>query len=162
MLTLKSSAFADNGKMPKKYTIDGGHVSLPLQWDNPPEATKSFALLMEDLDVPEEYGGMFIHWMVIDIPADVTKLEEDKLPVGAKYVENMFSAMGMTEHLNYGPPWPPGEHKYRFTLYALKAETLGLVQDAGYENFKKSVEANMIDSVSLIGVYGPAETPLPV
>ncbi|MFC1944359.1 YbhB/YbcL family Raf kinase inhibitor-like protein [Chloroflexota bacterium] len=159
---LKSPAFKDNGLIPKKYTADGEKISPPLQWDAPPAGTKSFALLMEDMDVPEEYGSMFIHWMVVEIPANARGFEEGKLPAGAKYIPNMFSAMGMTELTNYGPPWPPSSaHRYKFTLYAIGKESLGLAADAGYEGFTRAVGANTIDSWSLTGVYGPAETPLP-
>lgn len=61
MLTLKSSAFENNGVMPEKYTIDGEKVSPPLEWENAPAGTKSFALIMLDLDVPVELGGFFLH-----------------------------------------------------------------------------------------------------
>ena len=156
---LKSPAFNDGGKMPKKHTIDGGSTSPPLQWGDPPKGTKSFALLMEDLDVPPEYGGMFIHWMVADIPAACRSSEEGKIPAGSKSINNMYAGSGKMEFAQYGPPWPPGSHRYKFTLYSLNAEKLGLAADAGFQKFKEAVDAYKLGAESLIGVYGPAETP---
>ena len=156
---LKSSAFENNGAIPKKYTIDGDKVSPPLVWSDLTPETKSYALLMEDLDVPEAMGGVFIHWMVYDIPEGVRAFEEGKLPEGAKYVPNTYAQWGMKDFENYGPPWPPASHRYKFTLYALGVENLGVVAD--YEDFMKAVRDNQIVALSLIGIYGPAETPLP-
>lgn len=166
---LKSPAFQEGGRLPVKYTIDGGKVSPPLRWDNPPKGTKSFALLMDDLDVPKQYGGIFIHWMVYDISASVRELPEGaspagKMPAGAKEVPNFYAQMGManTPLARYGAPWPPTpNHRYRFTLYALKVERLGLPEKAGYTEFLAAVQANTIKSEQLIGIFGPAKTPLP-
>ncbi len=166
---LTSPAFKNGEKLPAKYTIDGDKLSPPLKWEKQPKGTKSFALLMEDLDVPAEYGGIFIHWMVCDIPANVKELSEGasqsgKLPSGSKEIPNFYAQMGMagTPMAKYGPPWPATpNHKYQFTLYALKVEKLGLAADAGYPDFQKAVKANMLQSSTLIGVFGPAKTPLP-
>ena len=166
---LTSSAFKDGGQLPVKYTIDGDKVSPPLKWDNPPKGTKSFALLMDDLDVPVEYGGIFIHWMVYDIPANVRELSEGasptgKLPPGSRELPNFYAQVGMADSpmAKYGPPWPiTPNHRYQFTLYALKVDKLGLAASAGYEDFQKAVKANMLQSSTLMGIFGPAKTPFP-
>jgi Raf kinase inhibitor-like YbhB/YbcL family protein len=167
---LTSPAFKDGGKIPVKYTGDGEKLSPPLKWGDPPKGTKSFTLLMDDLDVPKEYGGIFIHWMVYDIPANARELAEGasnagKLPSGAKEVPNFFTQMGAAgaAMTKYGPPWPPTpNHRYRFILYALKVDKLGLAANATYPDFQKAVKDNMIQSWTLIGVFGPAKTPLPM
>ncbi len=169
VLMLRSPAFTNGGRIPQKYTIDGQKASPPLKWDDPPGGTKSFAILMEDLDVPKEYGGIFIHWMVHDIPASARELSDGarpdgKLPDGAREVPNFYARMGManTPMVKYGPPWPPTpDHRYKFTLFALKVEKLQLGRDAGYEEFMKEVKKNMLSTSELIGVYGPSRTPLP-
>jgi len=165
---LNSPAFNDGGKIPVKYTIDGEKLSPPLNWGNPPKETKSFALLMDDLDVPKEYGGIFIHWMVYDIPASARELAEGasnkgKLPADSKEVPNFYVQMGdaAAALTKYGPPWPPTpNHRYRFTLYALKVEKLGLAANATYPEFQKAVQDNTIQSWTLTGVFGPAQTPM--
>lgn len=165
---LTSPAFKNGGRLPEKYTIDGEKVSPPLKWDNPPQGTKSFALLMDDHDVPKEFGGLFVHWMVYDIPAQVRELTDGaspsgKLPAGAKEVPNFYANVGManTPFAKYGPPWPPTpDHKYKFTLYNLKVEKLKLAPGAGYEQFLTAVQKEAISTLELIGVYGPAKTPM--
>lgn len=165
-MQLKSPVFNDNGRIPEKYTIDGEAVSPPLYWVKPPLPTRSFALLMDDIDVPKELGGVFRHWMVYDIPGHMRELKDgaspDKMPAGAKELPNTYTQFGMPKYSHYGPPWPPTpDHRYVFTLFALKVVHLGLAPDATYEQFMEAVQANTIEAAKLTGVYGPAKTPLP-
>src|SRR5437588_12962117 len=46
--SLKSSAFGQGDRVPDKYTPDGGDLSPPLEWSDPPAGTKSFALIVDD------------------------------------------------------------------------------------------------------------------
>ena len=52
-MNLSSSAFANNGAIPKKYTCDGGDVSPPLSWSAVPPGAKSLALIVDDPDAPD-------------------------------------------------------------------------------------------------------------
>ena len=166
-MKLESSAFADGGLIPEKYTIDGEKVSPPLKWDNVPGGAKSLALVMVDYDVPPEYGGKVIHWMVYDIPVDTRELEDGaspsgQLPPGTKEFPNAYTAFGMPELARYGPPWPPAAHRYQFTLYAVGFEQLLLLPDTNPDRFVEIVAARSIAaSNTLIGIYGPAKLPLP-
>src|ERR1700730_7520203 len=78
VFTLTSSAFQDNGTIATKNAGNdksnpncvGDNVSPPLVWRNPPEGTKSFALLMVD---PEGRAPAGVSHMVIyGIPAAAT------------------------------------------------------------------------------------------
>lgn len=51
-LVLTSAAFLHEETIPQKYTCDGDDISPPLSWSDPPEGTKSFALLVDDPDAP--------------------------------------------------------------------------------------------------------------
>ncbi|MCX8000630.1 MAG: YbhB/YbcL family Raf kinase inhibitor-like protein, partial [Leptospiraceae bacterium] len=73
-LELKSSAFQANQMIPDKYTCDGQDISPPLEWSGVPKETKSFALIMDDPDAPV---GLWVHWVVYNIPVEVTKLPEN-------------------------------------------------------------------------------------
>ncbi len=44
-MQVKSTAFEENGLIPRKYTCDGADVSPPLRWLKPPAGTKSIALM---------------------------------------------------------------------------------------------------------------------
>jgi Raf kinase inhibitor-like YbhB/YbcL family protein len=86
MMMLRSSAFEDTQTMPPKYAKKGENVSPPLSWDNVPQGTKSFALAVVDR---HPVARNFVHWLVIDMSADVTSLEEGasgsaRMPAGSR------------------------------------------------------------------------------
>lgn len=164
MFQLKSTAFPDGGAIPKKYTIDGEKLSPPLGWSDAPPGTKSFALTMTDSDAPPQmFPGIFVHWMVCDIPASVTSIAEGKSPRGATVLKNTFFGFGVKDMgSGYGPPWPPDKaHRYVFTLYALRVKSLGVGADADYAAFTKCILPETIAATALVGKYGPAITPMP-
>ncbi|MBN2467553.1 MAG: YbhB/YbcL family Raf kinase inhibitor-like protein [Deltaproteobacteria bacterium] len=115
-LIVKSSAFQEGAMIPKPYTCDGRDVSPPLEWDTPPDGTKSLALICDDPDAPM---GTWVHWVLYDLPPHVRELPENVplrrvLENGAKQGNNDFRTTG------YGGPCPPrGTHRYFFKLYAL-------------------------------------------
>ena len=74
---LRSGSFADQGQLPKDFVhhamgAGGDNVSPDLSWEGAPEGTQSFALTMYDPDAPT--GSGWWHWVVYDIPANVTSL----------------------------------------------------------------------------------------
>lgn len=58
-LTLRSSAFRDQGPIPARYTCDGDEKPPPLTWSAPPAGTTELTLTVEDPDAPKP---PFIHW----------------------------------------------------------------------------------------------------
>ena len=102
----------------------GQDATPNMTWKDPPEGTKSFALVMEDISVnpardnSPEPRGKFTHWVVYNIPKDVRQLSGAVLKdatVGIPY---------------QGPNPPKGEkaHTYVFTLYALNTDKLTLAE----------------------------------
>ena len=70
------------------FGCTGGNVSPDLQWTPGPEGTKSYAVTVYDPDAPT--GSGWWHWIVYNIPADVTALDSgagdlggERLPAGA-------------------------------------------------------------------------------
>ena len=51
-LSLTSDAFRDGQPIPSKYSCDGADETPALEWDEPPDGTKSFALVIDDPDAP--------------------------------------------------------------------------------------------------------------
>ncbi len=72
-LTLVSPAFKNGDNIPAQFTCNGSDVSPPLYWQNPPENTVSFALIVNDVDAPT---GDWVHWLIFNIPAQVWLLSE--------------------------------------------------------------------------------------
>ena len=107
-LTVKSPAFENNKLIPSKYTCDGEEVSPPLTVEGIPEKTKSLALIMEDPDAP---AGLFIHWLVWNIPP-TNEIQENSVP-GTE-------GLNTNKKNSYHGPCPPGgTHRYYFKVYAL-------------------------------------------
>jgi len=66
--------------IPRDYTADGKNMSPPITWTNAPAATKEFALIMDDPDVPMPQP--FVHWVIYKIPAAAKGLPEN-IPIDA-------------------------------------------------------------------------------
>src|SRR2546425_10201022 len=114
--SISSPSFQNGKDIPKKFTCDGDDVSPALSWMDPPQGSKSFALIADDPDAPR---GTWTHWVLYDIPADVQELSagighDESLRNGAKQGKNDFGNIG------YGGPCPPSgaAHRYHFKLYA--------------------------------------------
>jgi len=148
-IKITSSAFAEGGMIPPKYTCDGRDISPPLGWDAVPEGTKSIALISDDPDAPM---GTWVHWVLFNLPAETRKLEEkippDKtLPSGAKQGITDFGRVG------YGGPCPPGgTHRYFFKIYALDTK-LDLAAGAKKHELLKAMEGHILGQGQLIGKY---------
>ena len=147
---LRSSAFRENELIPKKYTCDGSDVSVPLSWGDPPQGTKSFALIADDPDAP---AGTWVHWVLYDLPPDTRELPEsssrqEHLENGAKQGKNDFGKIG------YGGPCPPAgrSHRYFFKLYALD-QTTGLQAKAAKQQVLDAIKGHTLGEAQLIGTY---------
>lgn len=105
------------------FGCDGPNISPALNWQDAPEATKSFAITVFDPDAPT--GSGFWHWIVTDIPAAATGLAQGagqgNLPQGCRTFTNDYGSKA------FGGACPPeghGMHRYQFTVWALPEETL--------------------------------------
>jgi phosphatidylethanolamine-binding protein (PEBP) family uncharacterized protein len=87
---IKSPAFAQGAPVPKQFTCDGNDAPPPIKVSDPPEGTRSFAVIMEDPDAPK---GTFTHWLAYDIPAGKTDLQVD----AAKTLRNSFGREGTAD-----------------------------------------------------------------
>ncbi len=142
-MKISSSAFADGGSIPSKYTCDGSDTSPPLTFEAVPPAAKSLALVVDDPDAP---GGTFDHWIAWNIPANAKSIAEGQSPQGVSG-RNGFGKSG------YGGPCPPsGEHRYQFKLYALDA-TLNLQASATKADLQKAMSGHTVAEAQMMGRY---------
>ena len=143
--SISTSAFSNNGIIPVTYTCDGDDVAPQLNWSNPPGNTKSFALILSDPDAP---GGEWDHWILYNIPADTTSLN-DSLPAGTLVGKNSWGAA------RYNGPCPPkgSKHHYYFTLYALDG-MLNLPAGASGQNVRHAIKNHVLQKTQLMAMFG--------
>jgi len=147
---LTSTAFTAGGTIPKKFTCDSSDASPALAWTDPPAATKSLALIMDDPDAPV---GTWVHWVLYDLPPSARELPEgvpkqEELPNGARQGRNDFRKIG------YGGPCPPHgpAHRYFFKLYALDAK-LNLKPGATKADVEKAMKGHILAQAELMARY---------
>jgi Raf kinase inhibitor-like YbhB/YbcL family protein len=154
-MTLNSPAFQQNGHIPSYYTFDGYDVSPPLAWEFVPNGAQSLVLIMDDPDAP---GGVWVHWVVYNIPPATKSLSENAaragLPQGALHGRNDFASQDPRDPRakGYGGPNPPiGRHRYFHKLYALDI-TLNL-RDATKSQIEQAMRDHVLANAELIGTY---------
>ena len=162
-LVLTSSNFKDGDYLGMDHVLSeaygfgctGGNLSPQFAWSGAPADTKSFALTCYDPDAPT--GSGFWHWVVANIPANVTSLElgagdpkSGKMPAGALEVRTDFGAPG------YGGPCPPqglGVHRYIFTLFAVSMAQLPVTADTSAAIVGFYLNFNTLAKASITGLF---------
>lgn len=111
---MTSSGVDEEGKLSSRYTGDGEGISMPLQWTNVPEGTKSFALNVWHLPNMSDPVEMKSYWIVYNIPAETRTLSEGSEGVG-------ITGYNDKDETRYDPMKSkgPGIKQYFVTLYAL-------------------------------------------
>jgi len=148
-IKVSSEAFEEGGMIPAKYTCDEDDISPPLAWDSIPEGTKTLALICDDPDAPM---GTWVHWVLFNLPVDISELPENvpperELENGAKQGTNDFGRIG------YGGPCPPGgTHRYYFKLCALDA-VLNLEAGGRKPQLLEAMEGHILAKGQLMGRY---------
>jgi Raf kinase inhibitor-like YbhB/YbcL family protein len=155
---LSSSSFKDGERLAVKNAGNnkanpncvGENVSPPLAWANPPEGTKSYALLMFD---PEgRPPGGVAHWVAYGIPVAVTGFAEGEVSKPSdKYVGGK-STMSLSNY--FGPCTPPGApHHYTFTLIATDLEPATLAAGMTRDEVIKALDGHAKGATGLIGTF---------
>ena len=150
-----------------KLSMNEPNISPPLEWSGAPEGTQSFALIMHstELLVSDE---TWIHWLLWNIPADVTELtkgveEMDTLENSARQGLNGGGVVG------YIGPCPPNMvstakgysasgqtnskqeiEKYYFEIYALDTK-LDLAPGATIDELLQAIDGHILAGGNLIG-----------
>lgn len=149
-MRLTSPVFADGGMIPRKYGRDHENINPPLEIHEPPEGTRSFALIMEDPDIPAHAGvPVWVHWVMYNLSPDLRQIPEGWDPIKG------VRGKGTRGELVYGGPRPPDrEHRYVFELFALDA-ALPLEEGVAKERLLKAMEGHILEKASLIGRFAP-------
>jgi len=156
--TLTSSGFKDGERLPQKFAGSnksnpncvGENVSPDLTISNPPEGTKSFALLM--LDPEGRPPGGVSHFVAYGIAASVTSFAEGEM---SKPGEKFVGGIGTNKQSIYlGPCTPAGApHHYIFTLIATDLDPKELKEGLTREELVKALDGHAKGATGLVGTF---------
>ena len=153
---IKPGATIADEQVFNSFGCTGKNISPALTWSGAPKNTRSFALSVYDPDAPT--GSGFWHWVVFNIPAEVTSLDkgagDPKGPAatkGAVQSRTDFGAPG------YGGPCPPkGDkpHHYIFTIFALDTDKIDADENASAAFVGFNLHFHTLAKATLIGRWG--------
>ncbi|AJT41456.1 YbhB/YbcL family Raf kinase inhibitor-like protein [Psychromicrobium lacuslunae] len=120
-LQLSSTAFDDEGDIPLLHSGKGrgDNLSPALAWSDPPEETKQFLFILEDVDVP--MPRPILHTVAL-ISASRLGLEQGELSRESADIRFLPAAFGSRGYRGPRPLPQHGPHRYRFQLFALDRE----------------------------------------
>lgn len=159
--TLSSPTIKPNSKLGQEQVFNGfgcagKNISPALKWSNAPTGAKSFAVTVYDPDAPT--GSGWWHWVVYNIPANVTELPAgagnangSQLPAGAVQGRTDFGTAGFGGAC---PPQGDKPHRYIFTVHALKTEKIDAPADATAALIGFMLNANRLGKASFTATYG--------
>jgi len=140
-MRLSSPVFENNAVIPLQFSCQGEGVNPPLAIENIPENTQSLALIADD---PDASGGMFVHWVVYNIPV-ISQIEQNSVP--GQQGSNDAGGVG------YIAPCPPsGTHRYFFKIYALD-RVFDLDEGVSKSSLESAMSGHILDRAELVGLY---------
>jgi len=157
---LSSSAFADNGTMSQKYmgknpanpNCIGENISPPLQWNNAPGATRSYATIMYDQEGRNGLG--LLHWIVYGIDASTTSLPEGAGDGERPGLVGGSNFLGKGSYYGGCPPKGTGPHPYVFTIIATDLDSTALKPGLTMQQMVDAIGSHALVAAGLVGRSG--------
>ena len=161
LFTLTSTDITEGEMLSQTQVADsmgyhGDNRSPHLSWSGFPPETKGFAVTLHDPDAPT--GSGFWHWLVVNIPADVTELssgagavDTTSLPTGAFQLRNDGGTRGYV-----GSAPPPGDipHRYVHTVHALDVDHLDVDVTSSPAMAGFNLRFHAIARAQVVAVFG--------
>ncbi|ODN71771.1 YbhB/YbcL family Raf kinase inhibitor-like protein [Methylobrevis pamukkalensis] len=138
-----------------KVSADGDNASPAIDWKTGPEGTRCFVVLMEDPDAAQPKP--FVHWVVYDIPGNVTGLREglptEPILQDPKGVKQGTNSAGRTGYFGPKPPVGDPAHSYHFQVFALDVSSLDLDPGAPRDEVLSAMKGHVLASGRLVGTF---------
>jgi Raf kinase inhibitor-like YbhB/YbcL family protein len=153
VLEVVSDGLGADGSIDPRFSALGRNLSPPLRW-TPVEGAKAYAIIVEDPDAPMERP--FVHWMIWNIPGEVTWLSEG-VPEGQHLVTPQNAVQGRNDNGSFGyfgpePPPGTGVHHYHFQVFALDGP-LTLHPDANLRALVDAMKGRVLADGELVGTF---------
>lgn len=201
-MRLISRSFRPNGRIPGRCAFavrsPTRHVRLSanrnphLAWSGAPVGTRSFVLTCIDADAPTRPDDVnqegrevpadlprapFVHWLMVDIPPEVTELAEGSCsdgvvargktappgPAGARQGMNDYTGWFQSDatmagtYLGYDGPCPPWNdariHHYTFEVLATDLERCPVEGPFTLADLRAALDGHVLARASLVGRY---------
>ena len=150
--TVTSDDVTDGQPLKDDQVAAKGNTSPQLSWSDAPEGTKSYVVTCFDPDAPTPSG--FWHWVLVDVPADVTSLDAGAaagdLPGSAFHVKNDGGEAGF---MGAAPPEGDQVHRYYFVVHAVGEETLGVDASASPAVVSFNLAFKTLGRAIVMGTY---------
>lgn len=154
--TIGHGAMLSEAQVYNGFGCAGENQSPALKWTAGPEGTKSYAITVYDPDAPT--GSGWWHWVVYNIPADVTGIAAGAGDPAGKLLPP-GSVQGRTDYGTHAfggacPPQGDKPHRYIFTVHALKIEKIDVPYDSSSALIGFMINANSLGKASFTAMYG--------
>lgn len=144
-IAVRSTAIGPGGMIAARASAYGANRSPEVSWSAIP-GSKSYAVILDDPDAPG--AAPFVHWLMWNIPADRTHLDEGAPPPpGAALGRNSRGGNGY-----WGPHPPSGTHHYHLQVLALDTR-LPLAAGADRVAFDQASRGHVIAAGEVVGLY---------
>ncbi len=130
-------SFPNNTYLSSKHTCQGENINPAIEFINPPEGTKTYAITVTDPD-----ANNFVHWAAWNIKRNISEGQEQ-----GTQGTNSFGTTGWK-----GPCPPTGTHHYIFKAYALNTE-INLPEGATIKELEQAMKGKILAETSLTGLY---------
>ena len=154
---ISTTDFKEGEEIPKKHGYKFENIIPNIYFDNLPEKTKSFALIMDDPDAMAAVGKVWVHWLEVCRPEehDAQDSHDGEYAFGSQYwSESIFGKNDFGE-IDYGGPAPPDKrHTYIFKVYGLDTKP-DLKEGYSKQELEDAMKGHIIAEAKLTGTFAP-------